>query len=122
MRAVTVDHFHMRAEWHLVTKDGQHGATFDYATTKCMLSLKAHDQHSVSRVRSPLRQMVQNSPALRHAGCCDDHHGAMHFGEGFRLFDITRVAYQLETEQVANRAYQIFPVIEHVRVHFEHGR
>ena len=50
MRAVAIDHHYMGAEWYLVTEYGQHGTTFDYPTTKSMLSLKAHDQYGVSRV------------------------------------------------------------------------
>ena len=54
VRAIAIDDFHVCAERYLITENGQHGATFDYATTKSMLRLKAHDQYGVPRVGSPL--------------------------------------------------------------------
>ena len=65
--AVPVDDHNLRAERNLIAKDTQQWPPFHDPASERMLGLETDDEHCVSRIRRPLRKVVQDAATFDHA-------------------------------------------------------
>src|SRR6185503_14600092 len=98
MSAISVEDLDSRSKRYVLAKDSEHWPAFDDPAAECVLCLEANDQDCVRGIRCTVREVVQNSSTLGHSRRCDDDLRTVRRVQRLRLFDLPRVAHEIELE------------------------
>ena len=68
VRAVAVENLHTRAKRNVLAEDGEGGSPLDDSAAECVFRLEADDQDRIPGIGRAVREMMENSSVLHHAG------------------------------------------------------